>query len=236
MYQMAVLFTQTPESSGTLTFEELVDTLSEGVLGPIFGSAATLTWPLIMLATHPAKQQHLRSLLTASFGNKAPTVQDVQNTRVAYLDNVIKECARLHPVFTMSVPEIVSTPTEILGYAVPKGTNVMVDVYSLNHNPAVWDDPHKFVPERFEHKTPSYALHGFGLGNRKCLGMFYVNVVQKMLLVSILQKYTISCVDSSTLVQESNEIVQHMEPGNPFRIKRHPFIFVPDVLLSFSQL
>lgn len=64
---------------------------------------------------------------------------------------------------------------------------VSVDVPSLNMNPAVWgDDATKFRPHRHLQETPEYSNHGFGLGPRKCLAIFFTSVVQRLLIVSSL--------------------------------------------------
>jgi cytochrome P450 len=35
------------------------------------------------------------------------------------------------------------------GYRIPAGTNVMVGVYALHHDPTLWTDPETFNPDRF---------------------------------------------------------------------------------------
>ena len=68
--------------------------------------------------------------------------------------------------------------TELLGYYIPKGTNVIA-YPGMNHRlPEIWTDPEKFDPDRFaepryEHKRHRYAFAPFGGGAHKCIGMVF---------------------------------------------------------------
>ena len=41
------------------------------------------------------------------------------------------------------------------GYAFPKGTLTLIDVYGTNHDPRLWPEPDTFWPERFENREPT---------------------------------------------------------------------------------
>lgn len=46
---------------------QMIDTVSEAVLGPVYGAGGTLSWPFILLAAHPEVQEELRSLIDLEF-------------------------------------------------------------------------------------------------------------------------------------------------------------------------
>ena len=84
--------------------------------------------------------------------------------------------------------------TDLLGYYVPKGTNVIA--YPGHEPPAAGtlDDPMKFDPDRFteprnEHKRHRYAYSPFGGGAHKCIGMTFGQLEVKTILHRLLRRY-----------------------------------------------
>jgi hypothetical protein len=63
---------------------------------------------------------------------------------------------------------------EIGGFAIPAGSRVLVSPYVTQHDPALWDDPEGFDPERFapeaQEGRPRYAYFPFGGGPHLCIG------------------------------------------------------------------
>ncbi|KAG0444260.1 hypothetical protein HPB47_013994 [Ixodes persulcatus] len=76
------------------------------------------------------------------------------------------------------------------GQFIPKDTGILYNIYAINHDPNLWDDPEVFRPERFLDPVTGKIkqellpqLMSFGLGPRTCPGeklahvdMFYVFV------------------------------------------------------------
>lgn len=65
-----------------------------------------------------------------------------------FLDAVIKETLRLHPLGPI-LPREVQQQCEIGGFLIPENTPMIVNVYQIMRDPTVWKDPFMFVPERF---------------------------------------------------------------------------------------
>ena len=84
--------------------------------------------------------------------------------------------------------------TDLLGYYLPKGTNVIA-YPGMNHRlPEIWTDPEKFDPDRFaeprnEHKKHRYAFTPFGGGAHKCIGMVFGQLEIKTIMHRLLRKY-----------------------------------------------
>ena len=94
-----------------------------------------------------------------------------------YLRSVIAETLRLCPLTPNHVPHEASRDCAIAGgHAVARGTMVLVDVYSMQRDPAMWRDPEKFMPERFMEDDGDRPDGGrgwmmpFGMGRRRCPG------------------------------------------------------------------
>lgn len=75
-----------------------------------------------------------------------PTYEAVM--QMEYLDMVINEAMRLYPVGNR-LERISKSSVEINGVTIPKGTAVMVPVYTLHRDPALWSEPEAFKPERY---------------------------------------------------------------------------------------
>ncbi|KAF7014181.1 hypothetical protein CFC21_028198 [Triticum aestivum] len=57
------------------------------------------------------------------------------------------------------------------GFQVAKGASVNLDVVSIHHDAAVFADPERFDPDRFDGSLKPYSFQGFGSGPRMCPGM-----------------------------------------------------------------
>ena len=70
----------------------------------------------------------------------------------------------------------------------------IVSQWVLHHLPDMWGDPDEFRPERWDpvngQKVPQGAYFPFGAGPRICIGMPFAQMETKLLLATILQKYT----------------------------------------------
>ena len=88
-----------------------------------------------------------------------------------YLHCIINETLRLYPAAPMLLPHEASTDCKIHGYNVLAGSMVLVNAYAIHRDPATWEDPEEFRPERFEHgRAEGKFMIPFGMGRRKCPG------------------------------------------------------------------
>ena len=84
------------------------------------------------------------------------------------------------------------------GYRIPAGSWVEVSAWGVHRSPAVWPDPDRFDPRRFDlppGQFPGghrYAWFPFGSGPRACIGMQIATLEVQILLATILQSFTIT--------------------------------------------
>ncbi|CAI7574648.1 unnamed protein product [Penicillium glandicola] len=100
-----------------------------------------------------------------------PTVAD--RSRLPYVDAVVKEVLRWHPVAPMGLPHASSEDDTWGGYFIPKGSLLMANIWAMTHDPTVYHDPMIFKPERFlgiDGREPESDPHDlvFGFGRRIC--------------------------------------------------------------------
>uniref|UniRef100_A0A8C3WRG6 unspecific monooxygenase n=1 Tax=Catagonus wagneri TaxID=51154 RepID=A0A8C3WRG6_9CETA len=109
-------------------------------------TSISLCFALYKLALHPDIQQKLQEEIDATFPDKALPSYDAL-AQMEYLDMVVNETLRLFPVGSR-LERTCKKDVEIHGVFVPKGTVIMVPVFAIHRDPALWPEPEVFCPER----------------------------------------------------------------------------------------
>ena len=155
-------------------------------------STNTLSFTLYHLAVNPHVQEKLRKEISEALESNAkkPLYEVAQN--IEYLDCVIKESQRLCPP-VVQVNRKCFEDYDLNGIHIPAGTEILIPVYSLHHDPDAWEEPEKFDPERFRGPAKdarhAFQFIPFGAGPRNCIGMRFALLEIKVALVRILMKY-----------------------------------------------
>ncbi|CAO2189710.1 unnamed protein product [Urochloa humidicola] len=163
----------------------------ELITGGTDTSSVTVEWAMSELLRSPDALTKATEELDRIVGrDRLVTEGDIPN--LPYLEAIVKESMRLHPVVPMLVPRVSREDTSVDGYDIPKGTRVLVNTWAISRDPAVWGDmAEKFRPERFigsevDVKGQHLELLPFGSGRRMCpahnLGLRMVQLVLANLL------------------------------------------------------
>ncbi|TSE01438.1 cytochrome P450 [Skermania sp. ID1734] len=153
-------------------------------------STTTATSVAYFLGKHPEWQERARAeSLARPSGPLDMQVLEAMTT----LEMCIKESLRL----VSPVPGLVRrtvADTEILGYYVPAGVLVDVNVWANHLLAEYWPQPERFDPERFspqrrEDKSHRYAWMPFGAGAHKCIGMHFGMLEVKTILDAMLRNF-----------------------------------------------
>lgn len=137
-------------------------------------SASLLAWTFQLLARHPDVRSRLWEEIDGTLGQRPVTFEDLP--RLSFTKRLLTEVLRLYPP-TWLLSRIVVEPTEICGYRLPKGADVLISPYALQRDPDVFPDPGRLDPDRWlpERLTPAQrqSFLAFGAGRRRCMGEFY---------------------------------------------------------------
>ena len=114
----------------------------------------------------------------------------------AYTDAVVAETLRLHPPIAF-VARVTRQPFELGGHLLPAGTTVVPYLPLVQRDPAAFEDPEEFRPERFL-GSPAAAATGwapFGGGVHACLGNHFAGMQVRTMLHAMLR--TVDLVPAS---------------------------------------
>lgn len=110
-----------------------------------------------------------------------------------YVEAIVLEALRFFTVLPLALPRVTTKPIRYCGAAIPAGTELLMNAYSANHDPDVFDKPYEFNPLRWLENGVLVSLqhYGFGAGSRRCLGAdlasheLYVMVCRMVLVFRI---------------------------------------------------
>ena len=119
-------------------------------------------------------------------------VEESDIGRLPYLQAIIKETLRMYPPAPFLLPRKAKADVEIHGYTVPKGAQLLINVWAIGRNPSTWDNPNLFAPERFlgskiDVKGHDFQFTPFGGGRRICPGLTLATRMLHPLLGSLIK-------------------------------------------------
>ncbi|KIJ66834.1 hypothetical protein HYDPIDRAFT_85958 [Hydnomerulius pinastri MD-312] len=118
-----------------------------------FGAASETTASMLQvfvlaMVLFPDVQKKAQRVIDSVVGtSRLPTWNDRPSLK--YIDAVLRETLRWHPILPLSTPHATSDSDVYEGYYIPKGATVMPNVWAMTHNEEKYPQPFDFTPERF---------------------------------------------------------------------------------------
>ncbi|KAK8196771.1 hypothetical protein M8818_006938 [Zalaria obscura] len=124
--------------------------------------------------------------------DRLPTFEDEPN--LPYIRSIIKENLRLCPPNKLGMHHATTEDDWYNGHFIPKGATVILNWWAVHKNPAIWEDPEEFRPERYlKYDLPAAAYLNvadpmerdhlsYGAGRRVCPG---IHVAEKSMFINI---------------------------------------------------
>ncbi|KAJ0116179.1 hypothetical protein J7T55_005125 [Diaporthe amygdali] len=134
-------------------------------------SVSSISTFFLAMVLHPGVQQKAwEEIDRVVGGDRLPTLNDREN--LPYVEAVLKEVFRWHPLVPMGLPHLVTQDDVFEGYLIPKGAIIIPNIWWFAHDPAVYPNPEVFDPSRFlgSNPAPDPYDYAFGFGRRTCPG------------------------------------------------------------------
>ena len=200
------------EGEDRLGDTELRDQLVTLLLAGHETTATSLAWALFELGRHPDLLRRTQQAATGS------TVLGPSADDDAWLEAVVKESMRLHPVIPMVVRTLLE-PATVAGVHLPAGTTVGPSILMAHQLADNHPDPERFDPTRFlKQNPPAQTWIPFGGGVRRCIGAGFAVMEGAAVLREVLRRHDVEAVgEEEPLVRNITSVPKH---GAVLRVTR----------------
>ena len=186
MIEAAVADPEVPEFDE----QQAVDELKQYLWAGTETTALTLAWAMYLTSKHPKTADRIREEGERVCGDRAPNANDY--AALEYTRAVIQETMRIYPPI-WGLIRVADGDDEIGGKPIKKGDRVVLFAYGAHHNPAFWENPEEFRPERWmgenAKKRVKYSYLPFGAGKRSCIGGAMSQVENTLALSILLRRF-----------------------------------------------
>jgi cytochrome P450 len=171
--------------------EGVLDELVTFMLAGHETTATALTWSWYLLAQNPKVESRLHEEL-----DSAPEEITLENLpQLKYTAMLFQEAMRLYPP-ALAFARRSEEDLDLAGYSIPKGASVFMSPYVTQRNPAYFEDPLAFRPERWLDDTgPKFAYFPFGGGAKMCIGEPFARLEGVLALALLARRWRLESID-----------------------------------------
>jgi len=185
-----------PDTGRPLTDEQIRDELFVFLIAGHDTTSTTLAYCLWALGRDRDLQDRMAGEVTA-LGGRRPRVDDLP--ALPLTTRVVHEALRICPPAPVIVRSAMRDAV-VDGFRIRAGTQVMVGVYAMHHDPALWPDPERFDPDRFADLRLTgddrWRYLPFGGGARSCVGDHFAMLEAALGLATVVGSARIDALDA----------------------------------------
>ncbi|KAF5566608.1 oxidoreductase [Fusarium napiforme] len=169
--------------------------------------------------------------------NRLPSLDDMPD--LSYIHACMKESLRWMPGFMLGIPHATAQHDSYLGYHIPKGTTVIINVWAIHNDPKRHSSPRQFDPMRYinDQQTSIEAANNpdptrrdhyvFGAGRRRCQGMHIADRSLFLAIARLLWAFDFDRVVSSEtgrgIIPDADDVTEGiMSIPSPFPVRIVP--------------
>lgn len=153
-------------------------------------TASTMEWALSLLLNNPKALKKVQKEIDTHIGESTRLLDDSDLAQLPYLHGIINETLRMCPAAPLLVPHESSDECVVGGFCLPRGTMLLVNLWAIQNDAKLWEEPNEFKPERFidfKGQRDGFRLMPFGYGRRGCPGENLAMHVAGLALGSLIQ-------------------------------------------------
>ncbi|KAK1399213.1 Psoralen synthase [Heracleum sosnowskyi] len=190
--------------AGSSMDKECIKSLIWDMLGAGTETIATaLEWTIGALIKSPDAMSKLQKEVR-EIGKGKSRIEEGDLVKMDYLKAVMKESMRLYFTAPLLVPREARQDVKFMGYDIKSGTQVLINAWAIARDPASWDNPEEFRPERFlnspiDYKGFNYEYIPFGAGRRGCPGIQFAISVNELVVANVVNKFNFELPDGKRL-------------------------------------
>lgn len=206
----AMLNGKDPQTGGSLSYEQVIDEIINMYIGSAT-SPCFVSFALYYLLKNPEyltkAREEIDSILGAD-GELSPENLD----KFQFNNAILREAMRLSavaPGFNIEPrPDVNTGPHVSLAggtYQIPSNQAIIAVLGAVNRDPAVFDDPDVFRPERMlgeaYDRLPSGVKKGFGNGKRSCFGTNFAWQWSLITLITVLREVDLELANKNYTIE-----------------------------------
>ncbi|KAH9623858.1 hypothetical protein KSS87_006444 [Heliosperma pusillum] len=193
-----------------LCIEEVIDECKTFYTAGQGTTSTLLVWTLILMSKHQEWQELARKEAFTTFGNNTPNFLGLNNLKL--LNMILQEVLRLYPPIPATIRRV-SKEVKLGDSILPEGVKVKLSNH-VQQDENLWGaDAKEFNPNRFKDGLSkasggNVSLFSFGWGPRNCIGSNFAMLEAKVVLVMILQRFSLKLSPSYAHAPTAKETLQ----------------------------
>ena len=179
------------EDGNFMDEEQLIDEILILFIAGHETTSNALTFTCQLLAKHPEWQEKIYQEIVENSGDTEDLMRTVTTSKVC--QQVIEESMRLYPpVYFIDRVNIQEDAFNHLIFK--KGSNLLFSIYEIHRHPQLWEQPNRFLPERFEEGSRKFSSQyfPFGAGPRKCIGNNFAMFEMIIAVTELIKTYKVT--------------------------------------------
>lgn len=186
------------EDGSAMSDEQLIDEILILFTAGHETTSNALTFTCELLARNQQVQEKIvTEVEAAKKASEGDLMVLLKNCR--YTRQVVEEAMRLYPP-AYFIDRVNLEDDEFEGKSFPAGSSLLFSIYEIHRHPKHWDEPEKFLPERFT-EINSANYYPFGAGPRKCIGNNFAMYEMVITIAELISKYEISGAKGEIQIQ-----------------------------------